>query len=285
MVYLIALLLAFAAAPLRAAADPPTAREIIDRIKQNVNCKWNEERTIDKFKAGDPEARVTGIAVSFLPTLDVLQRAAASGKNLIIVHEPTFYNHFERTDSIADDAVLAAKRAFIEEHKLVIWRFHDHWHAHNPDGIMTGMTEKLGWQKYRKPGQFPIFAVPKTTLASLASGLRKTFGARTIRVVGRPDMPVAGVALVPGSPGSIAHMKALELPDVDVVIGGEAPEWESIVYAHDATAAGKDKALILLGHALSEEAGMEYCARWLKGFIKEVPVDFVPAGEPFWAPK
>jgi hypothetical protein len=36
---------------------------------------------------------------------------------------------------------------------------------------------------------------------------------------------------------------------------------------------------------MSEEDGMEECARWLKGFITEVPVDFMPAGEAFWSPK
>jgi hypothetical protein len=30
---------------------------------------------------------------------------------------------------------------------------------------------------------------------------------------------------------------------------------------------------------------MEECARWLKTFVSEVPVEFVPAREPFWAPK
>ncbi|MDN5211513.1 hypothetical protein QQ020_05610 [Fulvivirgaceae bacterium BMA12] len=44
------------------------------------------------------------------------------------------------------------------------------------------------------------------------------------------------------------------------------------------------KGLIIMGHADSEEAGMEYCARWLKGFIKEVPVTFIPAGNPLWSP-
>ena len=29
---------------------------------------------------------------------------------------------------------------------------------------------------------------------------------------------------------------------------------------------------------------MKYCAEWLKGFIPEVPIEFVPASEPFWAP-
>jgi len=30
---------------------------------------------------------------------------------------------------------------------------------------------------------------------------------------------------------------------------------------------------------------MEECARWLKGFVTEVPVNFVPAAEPFWTPE
>jgi hypothetical protein len=29
---------------------------------------------------------------------------------------------------------------------------------------------------------------------------------------------------------------------------------------------------------------MKYCADWLKGFVTEVPIDFVPAAEPFWRP-
>jgi len=47
---------------------------------------------------------------------------------------------------------------------------------------------------------------------------------------------------------------------------------------------GRKKALIVLGHVLSEQAGMKYCAEWLKTFIPEVPVEFVPAREPFWVP-
>ena len=29
-------------------------------------------------------------------------------------------------------------------------------------------------------------------------------------------------------------------------------------------------------------AGMEECTRWLKGFVKDVRVEFVAAKEPFW---
>jgi len=123
-----------------------TSQQVIDRIKGHVGVDWHEP-TVDTFKAGDPQAPVTGIAVVMMSTLDVLQRAAAAGSNLIITHEPTFYDHNDRTSDLEaeNDAVLAAKQAFIKSHGLVIWRFHDYWHRRRPDGIQTGMVHKLGW--------------------------------------------------------------------------------------------------------------------------------------------
>jgi len=32
----------------------------------------------------------------------------------------------------------------------------------------------------------------------------------------------------------------------------------------------------------AEQGGMEECTRWLKGFVKQVPVEFVATQEPFW---
>ena len=36
----------------------PTTRQIVDKIKQNVTCPW-QERTVDTYKAGDPDTPVT----------------------------------------------------------------------------------------------------------------------------------------------------------------------------------------------------------------------------------
>ena len=281
--------LAMALAPLLAADKPPaaaarlTARQVVERIKQNVKCEWNE-KTVDTFKAGDADTPVTGIATTFTATFDVLKRAAASGRNFIITHEPTFYHHTEDTAGIEGDAVLEAKRAFIKEHGLIVWRFHDHWHRHQPDGIVQGMTEKFGWQEYRRAGDQPVFRLPETTLRRLAETLRDRLGIDTIRVVGDPDMKLTGVGLSAGASGSVSQMNLLRRDDVDVVLVGESREWETVEYARDAGQQGKRKALIVLGHAISEEAGMEYCARWLRGFITEAPVEFIPAGNPFWSP-
>ena len=285
---LLMLACALLAAPLSAADAPTasqrlTARQVVERIKENVHCEWSE-KTVDTFKSGDPDTPVTGVATTFLATLDVLHQAVASGKNFVITHEPTFYNHVDDTNRFESDEVVATKQAFIKQHGIIIWRFHDHWHKRRPDGIIQGMTEKLGWGQYCDPDDSSVYHLPETTAAQLAGDLAAKFKTRTIRVVGSPRMKCSGVALVPGASGSAAQIRMLQRADVQVVLAGETPEWETVEYVRDAVAAGKQKCLILLGHANSEEAGMEYCARWLKTFIPEVPIEFLPAGDPFWTP-
>ena len=285
--YSIAAMVLLLPVPLVAQPKTLTARQVIERIQAHVGVPWNSD-TVDTFKAGNPEAPVTGIAVTMMATLDVLKRAAASGNNLIITHEPTFFSHLDKPDELAQgerDPVLSEKRAFIEKHRLIIWRFHDHWHARKPDGIQAGMVHALGWEKFQDPANEYLFRMPQSTLEALAANIRAHLRIRTMRVVGDPEMKVTRIAMSPGASGFGREAQALELPDVEVLVLGETREWETVEYVADAVNEGKHKALIILGHIPSEQAGMEECARWLKGFVSEVPVNFVPALEPFWAPE
>lgn len=263
-----------------------TAQQVIDRIKAHVGVEWHEP-TVDTFKAGDPNAPVTGIAVVMMSTFDVLQRAAATGNNLIITHEPTFYDHNDRTSDLEaeNDAVLAAKQAFIKNHGLIVFRFHDYWHKRRPDGIQTGMVHKLGWDDHKLHGNDTLFVLPETTVGKLASDIKKRLGIHALRVVGDPEMKVTKVGLSAGFPGFAAQRHLLQSDDVQVLVMGEAHEWETIEYAVDAVTAKRGKALIVLGHIPSEQAGMEECARWLKTFVTEVPITFISTPEPFWLPK
>jgi hypothetical protein len=61
-------------------------------------------------------------------------------------------------------------------------------------------------------------------------------------------------------------------------------EWEGVEYAFDAMTAGLSKGMIVIGHWVSEDPAMQLCADWLKTFISEVPVEWIPAGNPFWKP-
>ncbi len=262
----------------------PTAREVVAAIEKHVGVPWQVE-TVDTFKAGNPETRVTGIAVTMMATLDVLQRAAANGQNLIITHEPTFYDHLDRPQGMDEsDAVWKEKRAFIEKNGLVIWRFHDHWHRRNPDGVLLGVVKALGWEKYQSAENPHLFTVPEITLEKLASDVAKRLETPVLRVVGNPEMEVTKLALSPGAAGFERETHALELENVEVLLVGETREWETVEYAADAVTEGKRKALIVIGHVPSEQAGMDECAKWLKTFVKDVPIEFVATKQPFWTP-
>jgi len=265
------------------AGAAPTAGEVIARIKKATGAVLPAD-TVDTIKAGDPATRVTGIATTFTPTMEVLRRAVADGDNLIVAHEPSFYNHLDEATLFANDPVYREKIAYINEHHLVLFRFHDGWHEREPDGIAEGWIRKAGWEAYRTPGDGFLFTLPRTTLDGLAQQLKMRFGARILRVVGDPAMPVTKVALSLGAGGEEREVKTLERDDVEVLVAGEAREWETVEYARDAALEGRHKALILLGHNTSEESGMDNCAQWLKGLFPAMRVDFVPAGEPYWLP-
>jgi putative NIF3 family GTP cyclohydrolase 1 type 2 len=267
------------------ARHPLTAGGVVAVIKQHVGIPWME-KTVDTFKAGDPDTAVTGIAVTMMATLEVLQRAVANHQNLIITHEPTFYQHTDDRPEGMDenDPVWAEKRAFIEKNHLVIWRFHDHWHRMKPDGILTGMVRELGWEKFQNPNNPYLFMLPETTVAKLASDVAKRLDTPAMRVVGNGDMKVTNVALSPGFAGFVRETHALEMDNVEVLLVGETREWETVEYVADAATEGKRKALIVVGHVPSEQAGMDECARWLRTFITGVPIEFVPTKQPFWTP-
>jgi putative NIF3 family GTP cyclohydrolase 1 type 2 len=269
---------------------PLTARQIIERIQDHTGGRDGEAwrgPTVDTVKAGDLDTPVTGIATTFSATMDVLARAVARGANLIVAHEPTFYDHLDETAWLGTDPVLAAKLDYIRKHKLVVWRFHDHWHhaPGQPDGVLKGMVAGLGWEAFQSSTSPYLFTVPEIRLEDLARDVKRRLGIRTLRVVGDRDLKVRRVGFAPGAAGRDRQIKALASDDVQVLVVGESREWETVLYVVDAVGQGRPRGLILMGHDVSEELGMKECATWLKAFVSEVPVEYIPAGEPFWAPE
>jgi putative NIF3 family GTP cyclohydrolase 1 type 2 len=261
-----------------------TAGQVIDRIKANVGIPWRAE-TVDNIIAGTGDTPVRGIATTMMTTLDVVQRASAAGKNMVITHEPTFYSHQDKPEALAaDDVTYQFKQEFLKRHEMVVFHFHDHWHGRQPDGIAIGMSRELGWEKHADPQNARRFQFSGVPLARFAQDIQAKLKIRVMRVVGDPKMPVNRVAASWGYVSANPGMPLIANPDVDVLVVGETREWELVEYTQDMITSGRKKALIILGHVVSEQAGMRYCAEWLRAFVKEVPVEFVAAAEPYWSP-
>jgi putative NIF3 family GTP cyclohydrolase 1 type 2 len=262
-----------------------TAGEVVERIKKNVGVAWRETTYRDTFKSGGPDTVVNGVATTVFASFDMIQRAVAAGLNMIVPHEVTFWNDRDDITIVSADPLYAQKVDFLRKHNVVIFRMHDHMHDQRPDFLYVGSARELGLDaKYETAPGSHRFTVPETTLAALAADVQKRVGVRALRVVGDPNARVSRIQLGVGY-----ATPAINSPDVDVVISGEQQEVDGILdspeYVLDAASLGMAKGWIMLGHAVSEEAGMLDMAEWIKGFVPEVPVQLVKAGEPFWAPR
>ncbi len=248
--------------------------------------------TVDTIKCGEGSTVVTGIITTFIATADVLRRSADLGANFIITHEPTFFNHLDRVEWLEKDPVYAAKRALIEDNDLVIWRFHDYWHMHQPDGIVAGLVQKLGWERYQDSrkqiligGNLELerhdtFHIPVTTLGDLAVFFKEKLGIPHMRMVGPEDLVCQKVAVLVGSYPGDWQINALGEQGADVLVCGETYEWQVYEYVRDANSLGLHKGLLVIGHERSEEPGMDYLAEWLKERLPGLPITHVPAGDP-----
>ncbi len=285
--------IALSQSPVASQAPPLTAGEVITRIKANVGVPWYP-KTVDTLLTGKPETPIKGIATTMMATLDVVQRSVAQGCNLIVSHETPFYIHQDRIDdtqspggiNLTTDATLQYKLDYCGKHDVCIFHFHDHWHAHHPDGIAQGMVNQLGWQKNvidpADPKKLTFDGIP---LAKLAQQMAASLHAKTIRVMGDPALPIRHVQTSWGYMGRESGIPAFAQPGLDLLICGETREWELVEYCQDSIQSGNKKALIVVGHVLSEQGGMILCADWLKTFVPEVPIKFVAATEPFWNPE
>ena len=259
-----------------------TAAQAIQRIQDAIPAKPPAD-TVDTIKAGDPATIVTGIVTCFTDSMDVLRQAVALHASFVISHEPTFYNHRDE-NTLFDDPVYKEKLAYIQDHHLVVWRFHDQWHRRVPEPMTEAFTAAVGWQKYQNPHDPLFFTIPPTTLNQLAVDLQQKLHARIMRVVGDPNLRITGVAYRPGASAEVMQIKALERDDVQVLVAGESSEWEAVMYTPDAVAQHRAKALILLGHSTSETDGMQSAATWLRTLFPGMPIHYINSAEPYWLP-
>jgi putative NIF3 family GTP cyclohydrolase 1 type 2 len=260
-----------------------TAQLVADRIKSSIGVAWRE-KTIDGFKAGEPATVVTGIATTVIATLDVRRRAAAAGQNLIITQEPVFYSANDEAGNRATDPVYLAKKAVIDQQRLVVWRFSDHWNARTPSEAATALASRLGWTTNRLPDADQVYQVPPTTLGALTTHVRSRLGARGgVRVVGQAAMPVRTVFVNPGAAVIASTLDALRR--ADVILTGEPREWEVVPYALDTWSNDRGKGMIAVGRIVSETPGMEACASWIRTLVPEVRVEALAVPDPYWSPR
>lgn len=238
----------------------------------------NPEDTVDGLLAGDAGSEVTGIVTAFMPTMSVIEQAAGQGANLVVAHEMLFYANREGELIHADSAVLREKQRRITAAGMAIYRCHDYWHRVEPDGITEGLIQALAWSPYVRERQptATLVDIPGWTLAEIASHVKERLGIRSLRAIGDPAKPCRRIAVLAGfRGGGQLTIPLYEQQRLDLVLYGEGLEWETPEYVRDARHMGEERALLILGHAESEEPGMRLLAERLRALFPDTPVSYV----------
>lgn len=260
-----------------------TVQEVINIILSSIPGA-PFPKTVDTIKFGNPLQPVTGIVTTMFATNKVIEQTINSGANFIIAHEPTFYNRLDDVVWLAGDAVYQNKKNLLEKNKIVVWRFHDGIHEHKPDGILMGVLEALGWQKYYDADNPNIIALSTTTLSDIINHLKDKLSIQHLKVIGDLSQKCSRIALAPGASGGMSQIGILQKEKPDLLICGEINEWETAEYVRDMRQMGSQTSLIVTGHSVSEEPGLEWLVNWLQPQIPGIKIKHISSYDPFeWA--
>ena len=229
---------------------------------------------------GDEDAEITGVAVTWTPTVAVLREAALDGLNFVLTHETPFFapaeSNWFRTMPEEERPHNIARRRILDDHRMVVCRCHSNWDG-TPGGVMDSMAETLGFTEHVHKSRYCCtYAVEPLTVAELADHAKLALGLPLVRVSGDPARVVTLVTVLYG--GLLQRWAGVDeavLAGADAIICGEALDY-SFRAAVDA-----DVALIETSHVNSENPGMREYARLLAGKLPEIPVRFIDAGMPW----
>jgi putative NIF3 family GTP cyclohydrolase 1 type 2 len=257
-----------------------TVGEIID-LFINETTRSPFPQTVDTLKSGKRDIVVKGIATAMFATIPVIRQAITLRANFIIAHEPTFYNHQDRTDWLETNETYQYKKKLLEDNNIAVWRNHDYIHSHRPDGVYTGILDQLAWSGFAQPAQPWNVELPAMPLSALINYVKEKLAIKTLRYIGDGNQVCKKILLMPGAAGGERQIRSISDLQPDVAIVGEVQEWETAEYVRDARASGKNISLIVLGHIESENGGSAYMKEWLHKNITGIQVAHINSNNPF----
>lgn len=249
----------------------------IDDFFTSLDPKVRKKRTCDGFKFGSPDAEVQGIATMWMATPENIRRARDLRCNLIITHEPTFYNHWDETEEFVSDRAYRDKVALLEETRMTVIRIHDLWDRFPEFGIHDSWAKRLGLSKaVRSDAKHTLFETAPTTLEAFARRVKGRMGVEGVRFAGPPQKPVTYVTLGVGAWGGIGNLKACMKLGADVFVTGETSEWQTVRFALES-----GMCMVIVGHNNSEEFGMSAMAHFLGQHFPDLTVAYVATADPY----
>ncbi|NLF30029.1 MAG: hypothetical protein GX591_03980 [Planctomycetes bacterium] len=234
-------------------------------------------RTVDRIIVGDPSVDVDRCAVAWIPDRDAIDQTERRGIRLLMVHEPTFWDHFDRDPE--GEAGGRDKRRRIEDAGITIVRNHDCWDRWPDVGVpwswarflrLPGPPARMDDAGYRH--RYDIDPVPFDAFAASVAARTAELGEGAVEVVGDGDRLVSRVGIGTGCIADVATFLALGC-DVCICTDDGSAYWRDIQHARDL-----DLPVICVNHATSEEPAMAALADYINRHLNGVAAEHLPQG-------
>ena len=242
------------------------------------------EPSVDRIIVGDPEIIIKKVGTVWMPYFKTLKEAVSRGVNVLIVHEPTFYAHWDldvnhhKGQSYYDMPspskeqyieFVDEKKKWIEDNGILIIRNHDVMDIIKDIGMPFGLGQKLGFNKkdiIRSKNYYNVYGVETDTARNIAKNIAnklKDFNQPGVAFYGDPERPVSSIGMGAGmicDPQIFADMQ----PDLYLAVDDTIRAWIQGTYAEDTGIP-----LVVINHGVSEENGMRLLNEFLSKTFPE----------------
>jgi putative NIF3 family GTP cyclohydrolase 1 type 2 len=270
-------------------ADKSVQRRIKKTTAEDINRYLRslievDEPSVDRIIIGDPGTPVKKIGTAWMPYWKTCRQAVQDGVNVLVVHEPTFYTHWDlearewnqdENKAIVQQRYLEQrdeKASWIRERGLVIIRCHDVWDKIPDIGIPYAFGRALGFSDddiIRRETYYNVYQAgpaPAIEIArTIASKLRMA-GQPGVAFYGDEKHTVRSVGVGTGcicNPRRFMHLE----PDLYIAIDDAISTWTETTYAEDT-----GKPLVVVNHGTSEEFGIRLLSEHLSAAFREYEV-------------
>jgi len=231
--------------------------------------------TVDRVTAGDPDRVIKKIAVCWQPFRNAVAKAKKLGANVIVTHEPVFFDHWDIDGHFKNDPETIAKKQWIDKLGITIIRCHDVWDRMPEIGITPAWEKFLGLSDPIKTNGFArAYAIKKQSAAvfakSFAAKIRK-LGQKIVPFYGDPKRRISSVGIGTGCTGFF-DILALGV-DAVITVDDVVRSWTEGSYAEST-----GTPFFVVHHGISEEPGMVTLAAFLKKSFPDIPVTHIRQG-------
>ncbi len=235
-----------------------------------------KEPSVDRIIIGDQNLKIRKIGTCWLPDWNTLKKAVEKGVNIMVVHEPAFYTHWDLDNTTGDFykapehaknqyiALLEEKKKWILENNLAIIRCHDVLDKLGEIGIPFALGAALGLQEsdiLRSETFYNVYRVKPQKGAEMAGYVAKSlkqFNQPGVMFYGDENRVVSSIGVGTGcicDPIQFSHLE----PDLFIAISDSVNTWIQTSFANDS-----GKPLVVIDHGTAEEAGMKLLSELLQ---------------------